>query len=97
MKFKKPISLCCLFLTALMLVSLWGCSSSPSPTPTPGGLNKPTPAPTDAEDPTEAPTTDPETPDETKPEKKGCKSTIGLTALLTVVGAAWVIRKKRED
>ena len=60
MKFKKPISLCCLFLTALMLVSLWGCSSSPSPTPTPGGLNKPTSVPTDGEDPTEAPTLAPD-------------------------------------
>ena len=59
----------------------------------------PTEKPTDpAEDPTDTPTDAPiDTPDETQPEKKGCKSAIGLTALLTVVGAAWVIRKKRED
>ena len=59
--------------------------------PTTEPTDTPTEQPTDpAEDPTD-------TPDETQPEKKGCKSAIGLTALLTVIGAAWVIRKKRED
>jgi hypothetical protein len=58
----------------------------------------PTGEPTDpTEEPTKAPEDPTDTPDETKPEKKGCKSTIGFTALLTVIGAAWVIRKKRED
>ena len=63
-----------------------------------GAPTDPTEEPTKApEDPTDTPEQPTDTPDETKPEKKGCKSTIGLTALLTVVGAAWVIRKKRED
>ncbi|MBO5511359.1 MAG: discoidin domain-containing protein, partial [Clostridia bacterium] len=60
-----------------------------------------TDAPTDPTDPTEKPTDpveDPtDTPDETQPEKKGCKSAIGLTALLMIGGAALLIRKKREE
>ena len=68
-------------------------------TAAPTDPSDPTEKPTDpAEDPTDTPTDAPtDTPDETQPEKKGCKSAVGLTALLTVVGAAWVIRKKRED
>ena len=72
--------------------------TDPPENPTDEGTDAPddpTEQPTSpAEEPTDTPT---DTPDETKPEKKGCKSAIGLTALLTVVGAAWVIRKKREE
>ena len=72
--------------------------ASDDPTETTAEPSDPTEEPTKApEDPTDTPEQPTDTPDETKPEKKGCKSTIGLTALLTVVGAAWVIRKKRED
>ena len=63
-----------------------------------------TAAPTEpAETPTEEPTEQTTTPAEdtaetpTEPGKKGCKSTIGLTALLLVGGAALMLRKKRED
>ncbi len=68
--------------------------TDPPEDPTDEDTDTPTDAP---EAPTDTPEQPTDTPDETKPEKKGCKSTIGLTALLTVVGAAWVIRKKRED
>ena len=87
-----------LLCVSLILPLIVACASEAEPSASTAGNGNPTTDPTAAPpDPTEAPTTDPETPDETKPEKKGCKSTIGLTALLTVVGAAWVIRKKRED
>ena len=56
---------------------------------------------------TEPPVTEPDTPaetdppedptDEPKPGKKGCGSAIGLSTLLTIGGAALLIRKKREE
>ena len=51
------------------------------------GTEKPT-------DPTEDPT---DAPAETDPPKGGCKSTVGLSALLVLGGAALLIRKKKED
>ena len=57
-----------------------------------------TDAPTDPSDPTEKPTDPVEDPtDEPKPGKKGCGSAIGLSTLLTIGGAALLIRKKREE
>ena len=71
---------------------------NPPEDPTDEDTDEDTDAPTEPSEPTEKPTDPAEDPtDEPKPGKKGCGSAIGLSALLTVVGAAWVIRKKRED
>ena len=72
--------------------------TDPPEDPTDEDTDEDTDAPTEPSEPTEKPTDPAEDPtDEPKPGKKGCGSAIGLSALLTVVGAAWVIRKKRED
>ena len=83
-------ALAALLLLGVTAVAFASCDKNPDTSA--DTTAEATPAPT--EDPTDTPT---DTPDETQPEKKGCKSAVGLTALLTVVGAAWVIRKKRED
>ena len=71
-------------------------TEDPTETPTEKGddpTEEPTPEATDPADTPEAPTEG----DDTTPAKKGCKSSIGLSVLLIMGGAVWVIRKKRED
>ena len=60
--------------------------------PTEDPTDSETTAPADPADTTEAPT---ETP--TEPAKGGCKSSVGLSALLIVGGAVLTLRKKREE
>ncbi len=68
--------------------------TDPPEDPTDEDTDTPTDAP---EAPTDTPEQPTDTPDETKPEKKGCKSVVGLPALLIVGGVALTLRKKRED
>lgn len=63
-------------------------------------VTQPTETPTEDPDaPTEQPTTPAEDTTETpaEPAKKGCKSSVGLSALLLVGGAVMALRKKREE
>ena len=96
-------------LALLMLLSLTACGQTPietepstaAPTETTEPVEDPTDdataAPDDPTDTTAEPSVDQTTEAPTEPGKKGCKSTIGLTALLTVVGAVLTLRKKREE
>ena len=80
-----------LVLIGLLALTLCACVVDDTPADT---TAEDTPAPTEAPtaEPTEAPT---ETP--TEPAKGGCKSSVGLSALLLVGGAVLTLRKKREE
>ena len=73
-------------------------ATDPVEDPTDEGTAAPTDPTEKPTDPTDAPEMPTEAPtDEPKPGKKGCGSVIGLSALVAVVSAGWMLRKKREE